>query len=85
VEGVLGLGNLLPGCERTNSDSPRLTPNTQRRAPEIGWLQATMSLDESLLRRGVAGFRNSYPSGSTFRYSSYATKRIASECAVIRQ
>jgi hypothetical protein len=43
-----------------------------------------MSLDESLLRGGVGGFRNSYPSGSTFRYPSFTTERIASECAVIQ-
>jgi hypothetical protein len=43
-----------------------------------------MSLDESLLRGGVGGFRNSYPSGSTFRHPSFTTERIASECAVTR-
>ena len=30
------------------------------------------------------GFRNSYPGGSTIRYASFTTERIASECAVTR-
>lgn len=53
MEGVLGLGNLLPTWKGTHGDSPRLTPNIQRRAPETGRLQPTMTLGESLLRGGM--------------------------------
>jgi hypothetical protein len=30
-------------------------------------------------------FRNSYPSGRTFPHISHTTKRIASECAVMKE